>query len=63
MSMKGNSEELVPRTSSSLENVASNWFERLSLKRLFRSKENEWTLFSIEYIELANTMEYSDVRA
>ena len=63
MSMKGNSLELEPRWSSSFEKVARNWFERLSVSRLFRSSENECTRLSFEYIELANDIEYCDIRA
>ena len=53
MSMNGKRSELVPLTSSSFENVARSWFERLSLIRLFRSNETECTILSIEYIEFA----------
>ena len=60
--MNGNSLELVPRTSSSFENVARNWFERLLLIRLFKSTDTECTRFFIEYIELEKAMEYREVR-
>ena len=57
MSMNGNSLEFVPLTSSSLEKVASSWFERLSLIRLFKSNDTECTMFSIEYMEFAYDIE------
>ena len=62
ISMNGNSLELVPRTSSSLENVARNWLERLLLILLFKSTETECTRLLIEYIELEKAMEYREVR-
>ena len=60
--MNGNSEDLVPRTSSSFENVARNWFERLSVMRLLKSKDHVFTRLSIEYMELAYDMELAEVR-
>ena len=63
MSMKGNSSEVEPRTSSSFEKVARNWFDSFSLMRLFRSRDTVWTRLFIEYIELAYDIEYCDVRA
>ena len=60
--MKGNSSELVPRISSSLEKVARNWLERLSVRRLFRSRDQVFTMFLIEYMELAKDIEYWDIR-
>ena len=61
--MKGNSLELLARTSSSLEKVARNSFDRLSARRLFKLAANECTRLSMPYIELAKEKEYMDTRA
>ena len=45
-----------------LDQVARNWLERLSPKRLFRSTEMELTLFSMEYMEFTKAMEYWERR-
>ena len=46
-----------------MEKVARNWFDRLSDKRLLRSRDQVLTMFCIEYIALAKDIEYCDIRA
>ena len=47
ISTNGKILELVPRTSSNLENVAKNWLDKVAEKRLLRSKDNECMLADI----------------
>ena len=60
--MNGKGEEFDLLISSSWEYVMRSWFDRLSVKRLFRSAVTEFTTLSCAYIELAKAIEYWERR-